>query len=101
MASPGRREPSTRRGRATCAWTSPAAAPSAPASPSCACSRDETLAAAGVVALALIAPATAAAADDPFVMTATSYAPPYAPAYVGNGYVGTRVPAQGMGYVAG
>jgi len=59
------------------------------------------LAAAGVVALALVAPATAAAADDPFVMTATSYAPPYAPAYVGNGYVGTRVPAQGMGYVAG
>jgi trehalose/maltose hydrolase-like predicted phosphorylase len=34
-------------------------------------------------------------------MTATSYASGFAPAYVGNGYVGTRVPAQGMGFVDG
>ena len=37
---------------------------------------------------------------DPFTMTATSYQSGYSPAYIGNGYVGTRVPAQGMGYVA-
>ncbi len=39
--------------------------------------------------------------SDPFVMTATSYTSGYSPSYVGNGYVGTRIPAQGMGYVAG
>jgi len=42
----------------------------------------------------------AAPASDPFVMTATSSTSGYSPAYVGNGYVGTRIPAQGMGYVA-
>jgi trehalose/maltose hydrolase-like predicted phosphorylase len=40
-------------------------------------------------------------ASDPFVMTATSFTSGYSPSYVGNGYVGTRIPAQGMGYVAG
>jgi trehalose/maltose hydrolase-like predicted phosphorylase len=34
-------------------------------------------------------------------MSASSYSSEYAPAYVGNGYVGTRVPADGMGFVAG
>jgi trehalose/maltose hydrolase-like predicted phosphorylase len=47
------------------------------------------------------APATSAApASDPFVMTATSYTSGYSPAYVGNGDVGTRIPAQGMSHVA-
>jgi trehalose/maltose hydrolase-like predicted phosphorylase len=55
-----------------------------------------------VLLLLLAAPSLAsAAAPDPFVMTATSYSSGYSPAYVGNGYVGTRIPAQGMGYVAG
>src|SRR5690349_16006166 len=45
--------------------------------------------------------AASSAADDPFAMTATSYGPGYSPSYVGNGYVGTRIPAQGMGYIAG
>src|SRR3954470_17250782 len=52
-------------------------------------------------ALLLIAPSSSRAADDPFVMAATSYTSGYAPAYIGNGYVGTRVPAAGMGFVAG
>ena len=52
------------------------------------------------IALAVAAPATQAqAAQDPFTMTATSYTTGYSPSYVGNGYVGTRVPAQGMGFV--
>jgi trehalose/maltose hydrolase-like predicted phosphorylase len=38
---------------------------------------------------------------DPFVMSATSYTSGYSPSYIGSGYVGTRIPAQGMGYVAG
>jgi trehalose/maltose hydrolase-like predicted phosphorylase len=55
-----------------------------------------------VLSLAAVALPEAAAAGDPFTMTATSYTPSeFSPAYVGNGYVGTRVPAQGMGYVAG
>ncbi|HEX3319031.1 MAG TPA: hypothetical protein VHR88_13500 [Solirubrobacteraceae bacterium] len=53
-----------------------------------------------VAAIALaLAPAAAAAAGDPFTMTATSYTTGYSPSYVGNGYVGTRIPAQGMGFV--
>ena len=53
------------------------------------------------IALAVAAPATQAqAAQDPFTMTATSYTTGYSPSYVGNGYVGTRIPAQGMGFVA-
>ena len=52
------------------------------------------------IALAVAAPATQAqAAQDPFTMTATSYTTGYSPSYVGNGYVGTRIPAQGMGFV--
>ena len=43
---------------------------------------------------------SAPSSPDPFTMTATSYQSGYSPAYIGNGYVGTRVPAQGMGYVA-
>jgi trehalose/maltose hydrolase-like predicted phosphorylase len=43
----------------------------------------------------------ALAGDDPFVMSASSYETGYSPSYVGNGYVGTRIPAQGMGFVAG
>ena len=54
-----------------------------------------------IVLSALVTATPAAAADDPFTMTATSYASGYSPAYVGNGYVGTRVPAQGMGFVDG
>ena len=55
-----------------------------------------------VSALALtFAASSGAAVADPFVMTATSYGADYSPAYVGNGYVGTRIPAQGMGHVAG
>jgi trehalose/maltose hydrolase-like predicted phosphorylase len=57
------------------------------------------------LALAMLAVATPAssraAPADPFVMSAQSYGAGYAPAYVGNGYVGTRVPADGMGFVAG
>ena len=52
-------------------------------------------------ALLLAAPPARAASDDPFVMSASSYGAGYAPAYVGNGYVGTRVPADGTGFVAG
>ena len=52
------------------------------------------------IAFAVAAPATQAqAAQDPFTMTATSYTTGYSPSYVGNGYVGTRIPAQGMGFV--
>ena len=52
------------------------------------------------IALAVAAPTTQAqAAQDPFTMTATSYTTGYSPSYVGNGYVGTRIPAQGMGFV--
>ena len=52
------------------------------------------------IALAVAAPATQVqAAQDPFTMTATSYTTGYSPSYVGNGYVGTRIPAQGMGFV--
>jgi trehalose/maltose hydrolase-like predicted phosphorylase len=52
------------------------------------------------IALAVAAPGTQAqAAQDPFTMTATSYTTGYSPSYVGNGYVGTRIPAQGMGFV--
>jgi trehalose/maltose hydrolase-like predicted phosphorylase len=60
------------------------------------------LAVIAAVVLASVAAAgpPAASAADPFVMTAASYTSGYSPAYVGNGYVGTRVPAQGMGYVA-
>src|SRR5215212_6830020 len=54
-----------------------------------------------VLSLVGVALPAAAAAADPFTMTATSYTSGFSPAYVGNGYVGTRVPAQGMGYVAG
>ena len=54
-----------------------------------------------VLSLVAVALPAAAAAADPFTMTATSYTSGFSPAYVGNGYVGTRVPAQGMGYVAG
>jgi trehalose/maltose hydrolase-like predicted phosphorylase len=50
------------------------------------------------IALVLAAPA-AQAAQDPFTMTATSYSSGYSPSYVGNGYVGTRIPAQGMGFI--
>ena len=46
------------------------------------------------IALAVAAPATQAA-QDPFTMTATSYTTGYSPSYVGNGYVGTRIPAAG------
>ena len=52
------------------------------------------------IALAVATPATQAqAAQDPFTMTATSYTTGYSPSYVGNGYVGTRIPAQGMGFL--
>ena len=52
-----------------------------------------------VAAVVLALAPVAQAAQDPFTMTATSYATGYSPSYVGNGYVGTRVPAQGMGFV--
>jgi trehalose/maltose hydrolase-like predicted phosphorylase len=46
-------------------------------------------------------PAKGALADDPWVLSTTDpAAAAAAPAYVGNGYVGTRVPADGAGYAA-
>jgi hypothetical protein len=64
------------------------------------------VAAAVLLAVSLTAAAGARAMpapplSDPFVMTATSFTSGYSPSYIGNGYVGTRIPAQGMGYVAG
>jgi trehalose/maltose hydrolase-like predicted phosphorylase len=56
-----------------------------------------------VVALALLAPATSPAAEavgEWQLATTDPVAAAAAPAYVGNGYVGTRIPADGSGYMA-
>ena len=58
-----------------------------------------------VTALALTmastpAPAAQAPASSGWQLTARDYAPDYAPTFLGNGYLGERIPAAGMGYGA-
>jgi trehalose/maltose hydrolase-like predicted phosphorylase len=42
--------------------------------------------------------AAAARRADPWVLSTDSFTPAYNPTYIGNGYMGTRVPAEGEGY---
>jgi trehalose/maltose hydrolase-like predicted phosphorylase len=52
-----------------------------------------------LVALALVFPAVAEEAPAGFVLTTEQYAgPDFAPAFVGNGYLGARIPFDGQGY---
>ena len=54
-----------------------------------------------LVAIALLIPGAAPAAGSPWRLETTRpAAAAAAPAYLGNGYVGTRIPADGAGYVA-
>jgi len=55
--------------------------------------------ASGMVALALAFPAIAEEAPAGFVLTTEQYAgPDFAPAFIGNGYLGARIPFDGQGY---
>jgi trehalose/maltose hydrolase-like predicted phosphorylase len=54
-------------------------------------------ASAGIPAAAV----AAAPAEGAYTLSATSYAPPYAPTFTGNGLLGVRVPPAGQGYAPG
>lgn len=56
--------------------------------------------AAAVAVLALAAPAAAHASGSQWVLSTNAIGSDYSPAYLGNGYMGTRVPADGEGFQA-